>query len=284
MRNLILKISKLFDFIESVWESSSNNRFIGSIIVISYLVSLLTIHLNILGWLPNSISLIIPTNHFEALEVAFVLLLFFEVQSLVFVLPKSFGGSMIKQFEILSLILLRQAFKEFKYMEEPLQWPNISDNVYHMLSDAFGALFIFGGILIIKKLQKHRQFTDNAEQQNRFIAIKKVLSLVLIIVFAFLAFDSVLWFLGHKETTDFFSKFYTVLIFSDVFIVLVSLRYSFSYIVLFRNSGFAFATVLIRLALTTPTYVDSVLGVMSVIFAITLTYIYSNHKIEKANI
>jgi hypothetical protein len=278
MRYLVLKIADLFDFLEKIWESKTNYRFVGSAIVLSFVLSLALIHLNILGYLPSGLSAMVSTNHFEAIEVAFILLLFFEIQSLVFVLPRSFSGSMVKQFEILSLILLRSAFKEFKYIEEPLVWDGISENIFHMLSDAFGALIIFGGILVIKHFQKHRSYTDDSDEKHRFISMKKALSLFLIIVFIYLAFDSVLWFLGHKETHDFFGKFYTVLIFSDIFIVLVSLRYSFSYTVLFRNSGFAFATVMIRIALTSPVYVDAVLGVLSIIFAIVLTIIYSNYK------
>ena len=109
---------------------------------------------------------------------------------------------------------------------------------------------------LLIKLQKHRDFTSNENEVKRFIIIKKALSLILI--FIFLTFDSILWFFGHKETTNFFSKFYTVLIFSDIFIVLVSLRYSFSYAVLFRNSGFAFTTVIIRIALTAPVYINAI--------------------------
>ncbi len=282
MRIIVTKLALLFDYIEKFWESKWNNKLIGNLIVLSFVVSLGLIQLNIWGLIPDFLQSIIPDNHFEAIEVAFVLLLFFEIQSLVLVLPKSFAGSLVKQFEILSLILLRQAFKEFKYIEEPLDWLNISDNIYHMMSDAIGALLIFGGILLLKKFQKHRDFTENKLEILRFINIKKALSLFLIFIFIYLTFDSVLWFFGHKETTDFFSEFYTVLIFSDIFIVLVSLRYSFSYTVLFRNSGFAFTTVMIRIALTSPVYIDAILGVMAIAFAILLTYIYSNYSLDKA--
>jgi len=280
MNLIILKLSQLFDFIEEVWESPKNSRLIGTLIVLSFVLSMGFIFLKVHGLLPMAFLPMVSDNYFEALEVAFVLLLFFEVQSLVMVLPKSFAGSMVKQFEILSLILLRQAFKEFKYIEEPLDFYNISDNIYHMLSDAFGALIIFAGILLIKKLQKHRAYTENEHDKNRFIAIKKVLSLLLIFIFLYLAFESLLWFLGHKETTDFFGRFYTVLIFADVFIVLVSLRYSFSYIVLFRNSGLAFATVMIRIALTSPVFVDAILGVIAIIFAVILTYVYGRYELS----
>jgi len=281
MKRIIEPLANIFDKFELVWKSDRYTKWTGNIIVLSFLISLLLIHLKIYGYLPEFLHTIIPNNHFGAIEVAFLLLLFFEIQSLVLVLPKSFAGSLLKQFEILSLILLRQAFKEFKYLEEPLDWLNISDNIFHMMADAVGALLTFGGILILKKIQKHRAFTENKADVNRFVSIKKALSLVLSFIFIFLTFDSVLWFFGLKETTNFFTEFYTVLIFSDIFVVLVSLRYSLSYIVLFRNSGFAFITVIIRMALSSPVYVNAILGVVSIIFAIILTYIYSNYSMEK---
>jgi len=57
--------------------------------------------------------------------------------------------------------------------------------------------------------------------------------------------------------------------------VLISLRYSVAYPVVFRYFGFAVATVLIRLALTAPRVVDAGLGVVATLFAIALTWVYN---------
>ena len=120
MREIAKRLALVFDIIENFWESKRLNRWMGNIIVFSFVFSLTLIHFKVIGLLPQFIAPYISNNHFEAIEVAFVLLLFFEVQSLVLVLPRPFAGSLLKQFEILSLILLRQAFKEFKYIEEPI--------------------------------------------------------------------------------------------------------------------------------------------------------------------
>jgi hypothetical protein len=74
---------------------------------------------------------------------------------------------------------------------------------------------------------------------------------------------------------SFFEIFYTLLIFADVMIVLISLRYSVAFPVVFRYFGFAVATVLIRLALTAPRVVDAGPGVMATLFAIALTWVYN---------
>ncbi len=274
-------ISIIYDKLESFWESRNNMKFIGTVTVFGYLLSLAVIQLNIWGYIPESISEYIHNNYFDAVGVAFSLLLFFEVVGLVFVLPRSFSGSLIMQFEILSLILLRHAFEEFKFIGDIINIENISDYMFHMLSNAFGALVIFGGILIIKNIQKHRDYTKNKWDRDRFIQIKKVVAFILVGIFAYLALEDLyLLFLG-ENTFKFFKTFYSVLVFSDIFIVLVSLRYNHSYIVLFRNSGFAFATVLLRVALTAPVYINSVIGIIAVLFTMLLTYIYSNYSLSE---
>ena len=79
---------------------------------------------------------------------------------------------------------------------------------------------------------------------------------------------------GGKSSL-FFEEIFSLLIFSDVLIVLISLRYSASYRVVFRNSAFALATVLIRLALTAPPLYNAVLGLMAALYTIGLTLAYN---------
>jgi hypothetical protein len=80
---------------------------------------------------------------------------------------------------------------------------------------------------------------------------------------------------GGEPATSFFEVSYTVLIFNDVLIVLISLRYSLTFNVVFRNSGFAVATVLIRLALAAPPYLNALLGLGAAFFALGLTFAYN---------
>ena len=73
----------------------------------------------------------------------------------------------------------------------------------------------------------------------------------------------------------FFDAFFTALIFADILLVLVSLRYTDTYAVVFRNAGFALATVVLRLALVAPPYVNVALGVGATAFVIALTLAYN---------
>ena len=49
---------------------------------------------------------------------------------------------------------------------------------------------------------------------------------------------------------------------------------------MFRNSGYALSTLLIRLALTAPPFFNVLIGVVSIIFALLLTVVYDKFYIS----
>jgi hypothetical protein len=144
-----------------------------------------------------------------------------------------------------------------------------------MLAYAGGGLSIFLLLGVYYKLQHHRAITRDKEAAADFIAVKKIISLLLLLIFFVIGAIDGLKYLNGNATNEFFSLFFTILIFSDVLIVLISLRYSSSYPVVFRNSGFAVATLLIRLALTAPPYISVLLGIGAIAFAIGITFAYN---------
>ena len=74
------------------------------------------------GFLPPGIAEHVPDKHFDAILWAFTLLLLAEVISLIFALAQSVATAVGKQLEIMSLILLRQSFKELTDLPEPIVW------------------------------------------------------------------------------------------------------------------------------------------------------------------
>ena len=273
-------LERYFDKFEHYWEDDGTRKYFAIVLVGIFLLALLVIEFNRQGWLPGAVSPAVPTNHFFAVDIVFTFVLIIEIIGLVFGLARSVSNAVGIQIEILSLILLRASFKELTNFNEPIQWGDVSEPVLHMLSDAFGALVIFVILGYYYQLQKHRPITKSRQMQHRFVVAKKGLSLVLLVSFVAIGCYDVLLWLGHQKTFDFFSTFYTILIFADILIVLISTRYSANYYVLFRNSGFAFTTVMIRLALTAPPYINALLGVGAAVFAVGLTLAY-NHLAPK---
>jgi hypothetical protein len=268
------QLSILFDHIHRGWEKPKFIKTLSLLVILTYFISLLLIFLHASGLINNTI-IPIPTNHFKAIELVFTLLLFFEVISLVFSLEKSISGSMVIQLEILSLILLRSAFKVFGELPNDFQWEELTLQALNMFADAFGALIIFTGIILIKKYEKPLPICQNQDSLVRFIHVKKVLALLMLVIFSGLILTDIIYFFSQKETFNFFHSFYTILIFTDILIVLISLRYENSYLLLFRNSGYALATVIIRLALSAPPPINAALGITAMLFIFSIVLVYN---------
>lgn len=272
---LLLSICRTFDKLHALWENEKFLKSTGSIIVLSFLSILILIQLKNWQLLPEFLDNIITSNHFFAIDFAFTFLLIVEILSMIFVLSHSVSTSLAKQFEIFSLILLRQAFKDFGEFTEPFIWDENIHQVIKMLSDTFGALIIFSAVVFFKQMQKHINITKSDTDQEGFVRIKKVLSLIMIIVFTIAGIYSIIGNLFFEKHIHFFKAFYTALIFLDILIILISLRYNYLYIIVFRNSGFALATVILRLALTAPAYYNILLGIFAACFIIGLSFIYN---------
>jgi hypothetical protein len=276
---LLRRAETVFDVLRERWERLATQRRIASALVLVFVIGLLLVEVRRLQWFPADISVRFPSNHFEAILLPFTLLLLAEVISLVFAIAESVASAVGKQLEIMSLILIRQSFKELTFFPEPIVWgttsSEITRRVLYIVSDAVGALMIFALLVIYFRLQTHQPISQDPDDRSSFVAAKKTIAILLLVSLAIIAIDvSWLW-LATGEEHSFFEVFYTLLIFADVMIVLISLRYSVAYPVVFRYFGFAVATVLIRLALTAPRVVDAGLGVTATVFAIALTWVYN---------
>lgn len=279
LNRLSLNLANLFDKIEDHWTSHATVRRLGNTLVFVFLLELLLIEAKRQGWLPDFLNPYVKsTNYFYAVNFAFTLLLVYEVVELVFSMAHSVAGSVGKQFEILSLILLRSSFKEFTYFNQPIDWQEVGEPMGHILADASGALIIFLALGVYFRLLKHQKITNSDEEQTKFVAAKKNLALAMLLVYAVIAMVVVWqWLTTATASPPFFQTFYTVLIFADFLLVFISLRYSGCYHVLFRNSGFALSTVVIRVALTAPPYYSVGLGICAVIFVLGITWAYNRY-------
>ena len=72
-------------------------------------------------------------------------------------------------------------------------------------------------------------------------------------------------------------------IFSDIIIVLIALRYTLSYLRIFRYSAFVLATIFIRLALTSEIYYNIIIGVFASVYVLILTVFYNYFLNAKPN-
>lgn len=284
---MVKTISRLFDKQVLFWESPKVLKNISSFLVISFILCGFCTFLVYYDFIYLGRFNTVFKHPFFAIEVAFTILLILELLSLIFVLPKSVSRSLGKQFELLSLIFLRNAFKEFSHLDSFLIWSDSKEAILNMLYYSFGALAIFIIMEVTHKLNRKIRLSETFVNQIQFVRVKKVLALLLLISFILIGFRDFFTFIQTGNYLHSFDTFYTVLIFTDIIIVLVALRYTINYYRIFRYSAFVLSTILIRVSLTLESFYNIILGVVTAIFvmllALCLTYVQNNLTKKELN-
>ncbi|MCP3891887.1 MAG: hypothetical protein GY702_23925 [Desulfobulbaceae bacterium] len=274
MNTIFERINFLFDPLHHTWEHEKLHRKISLFLVIFFLGGLFCTEMKRLGVMIEPFSVFIPRSHFSVIEIAFTVVLILEVISLIFTLPCSFSKSVGKQFELLALILMRNAFKELADFAEPIRFDGNEEAILRILSDGFGALLIFSLLGLYYLIQgKKNDETMKPHDLFSFVAAKKGLSLLLLGAFGFMGIRSVWLTISGVTHTDFLHDFYTLLILADVLIVLLSQCFQPGFYAVFRNSGFALSTLIIRIALAAPPFYNVLLGLAAAVFAIILSLV-----------
>lgn len=280
MNPVSVLIQRTWTLVEGLWHRWERGGGTGVTLIIVFLGTLLAIEARNLGLVPAPWDALVPESRFSAITVAFTAFLVFEVIALAFGLVDSVARVAGKQLEIFSLILLRKAFTELKEFEAPLSWEALDPPLLHLLADGIGALLIFGIAGWYASMQRHRPIVRSEQEQTSFITAKKAVALLLLAGILAVGLHAGWQRLVHGEAVSFFNAVFTLFIFTDVLVVLVSLQYNPDYRIVFRNSGFALSTVMIRLALAGPPFFNALLGVLAGLFAVGVTWVYNRFAPE----
>ena len=270
MKHFAAAIQFAYPRLQRVWESKRMAEWLSAALVAVFggTVALALVNATGLLVLPGWWGRVHVLN---AVENAFTLLLFFEMISLVFVIPASIADAIGKQMGILSLVLLRSSFKEFAHYHFQLPVYSQLGSVYKMIADGVGAVLVFLLLSVYYGLQRHRPVAAEADREA-FVRIKQGVALLVLGGLLVLAGHDgyQAWHTGQWVPSV--GRFYLLLIFADVLLLLVAFRYARHYPELFRYSGFVLVTVFLRFSLLAPPYYNSALGVFSVLFAIAVAY------------
>ena len=255
--------------------------FIASLGFILHLILILLNYYNIIEISFGNSNLL--TNPISALYTPFSFILIYEAFLLVYYIPRSFSTAISKQYEIMSLIIIRKIFKDIPLVDLNANWLTTSNNL-QLIYDLLGILIVFFLIYLFKKVRKKSPKKFNSKKLDLFIASKKIISLLLtpiLIIVCCLSFYS--WLIGIGDETAiseninylFFTDFFTLLILADVFILLLSFQYTERYCQIIRNTGFIISTILLRLSFSTNGLSSILLIISGIIFGLLILYIYN---------
>ncbi len=260
--------------IKDVWETERMHRIISNFLVFIFLMSLILYFLIRHHFLPERGLLKSFANPFFSIEVSFTMLLLTEIISMIFVLPKSVAKSVTKQFELLSLIFLRHGFQEFSNVHS-LDWHEMVKPVEHMFVYGASSLFIYFIIGIVYKKQRHIIICRTDRAQRNFVRFKRGISLLLLAAFLYIALKDFNELIVNSIYVASFHTFFTILIFSDILVLLITIRYALDYRTMYRYSAFILATIFIRIALTSQAYYDVIIGSLAALYLLFLVLTYN---------
>lgn len=276
------KINDLHAFIFS----KKNIKILESIIlflaVFGFIVHLGLIYLNLnynIEFLKGVDNLL--RNPISALYTPFSFILVYEAFLLVYYFPRSFTTSIRKEYEIISLVMIRKVFEDIPNIN--LESGILNAESLPLFYNLAGILIIYYFIFLFKKVKSKIPKKDPKTNLTRFISYKKSLSIILLPILFFLCFSnlydwsySVFILQNFTENVNniFFIDFFTILILVDVFILLISFRYTEEYAQVLRNTGFIISTILLRLSFSVYGLSSVLLLIGGVLFGLIILKIY----------
>lgn len=275
-------------------------KFFVSMAIIFFLIHLSIIVIIDLGWIDTPKYSKLLSNPIAAIYTPFSFILIYEVYLLIYYLPKSTTIYIGKQYEIITLIIIRRIFKDLTKLDFKDNWFDSAANVNFTL-DILATIMLFLLLFFFYKLSKENEINQSKIQKTTaiasFIKLKNIFAIILIPVFLSLSMYS----LGHWIYENFFSiaeivtkmkdinkiffdDFFTILILIEVLLLLFSFFLSDKFNKVIRNSGFIISTILIKLSFGTEGFLNTILIVSAVLFGVIILAIHNKYETLDAKI
>jgi hypothetical protein len=266
-------------------------RVILFIAITSFFIHLAIIYLLKFEIIEFAVDYELLNNPISAIYTPFSFILIYEVYLLIYYLPRSFTTYIIKQYEIITLIIIRKLFKDLSLLELTSNWFEIKGDL-QFTYDIVASLLLFYIIFMFQKQAK--QNNQNKIKINpvieNFIKKKKMIAVILVPLFFGIAFYTLIdWIMGLSNSSNelgplesvnnlFYDQFFTILILVDVILLLISFFYTNQFHKIIRNSGFVISTILIRVSFGVTGLISTILIVVAVLFGLAILSIHNAYE------
>lgn len=285
----------LFDKLHDIFLSERTKRRIEKLIlyiaIFSFFAHLILIYLSEFEILQLFSESDLFKNPISAIYTPFSFILIYEVYLLIYYLPKSFTTYITKQYEIITLIIIRKLFKDLSSLELTANWFEIKGDL-QFTYDILASLILFYLIFHFQKQGKRFSIIEDTidSKIQRFIKRKKIIATILVPLFFILALITFInWSLEISFSENklpplneinnlFFDEFFTVLILVDVVLLLVSFFYTDKFHKIIRNSGFVVSTILIRLSFGVSGLISTILIVAAILFGLLIILVHNQYE------
>jgi hypothetical protein len=281
----------IFDKLLSDSTRGKTEKIILKLAIVSFFVHFAFIYLIKFGFidLPSNSELL--KNPISAAYTPFSFILIYEVYLLIYYLPKSFTTYITKQYEIITLIIIRKLFKDLSALELTENWFEIKGDL-QFTYDLVASVLLFYLIYLFQKQESKKLILQEKIKPviEKFVKNKKLIAIVLLPLFFIMAIYTLIdWSTGIVKISNtlptfesinnlFFDEFFTVLILVDVVLLLISFFYTDQFHKIIRNSGFVISTILIRMSFGVSGLISTVLIVVAVLFGLAIITIHNKYE------
>ncbi|MDB4274033.1 hypothetical protein N9869_01790 [Algibacter sp.] len=281
----------IFDKLLSDNTRGKTENIILKVAISSFFIHLAIIYLMKFGFIDFPSNSELLKNPISAVYTPFSFILIYEVYLLIYYLPKSFTTYITKQYEIITLIIIRKLFKDLSALELSTNWFEIKGDL-QFTYDLVASLLLFYLIFLFQKQgnQKAVQETSSKPIIEKFVKKKKLIAIILVPLFFVMALYTLIdWSTGISISSNklptfesinnlFFDQFFTVLILIDVVLLLISFFYTDKFHKIIRNSGFVISTILIRMSFGVSGLISTILIVSAVLFGLAIITIHNKYE------
>jgi len=281
----------IFDLFLSEQTRARTEKIILKLALFSFFIHLVIIYLIKFDFLAQPVNSELLINPISAVYTPFSFILIYEVYLLIYYLPKSFTTYITKQYEIITLIIIRKLFKDLSNLELTANWFEIKGDL-QFTYDLLASLVLFYLIFLFQKQGKQKTIKPIGENNviQRFVKRKKIIAVILVPLFFIMALYTLIdWSTGLSITSTsipsfesinnlFFDQFFTVLILVDVVLLLISFFYTDQFHKIIRNSGFVISTILIRMSFGVTGFISTILIVVAVLFGLAIIAIHNKYE------
>jgi hypothetical protein len=278
---------KLYNLLLSGRTKSKSEHVIVTLAIITFLLHLGGIILSNYGLIDLAHHEELFTNPIAAIYTPFSFILLYEAYLLVYYLPHSTTIYIGKQYEIITLIVIRRIFKDLSNLEFTEDWFTVQEDL-QFTYDITATVILFLLIYVFYRLNETqraaRERIEKSTETTKFIFRKKVISLLLVPVFLGLAVYSLSQWVYQSFTLSevvdtirdvnkvFFDEFFGILILTDVLLLLISFFHTDRFSTVIRNSGFVISTILIKLSFGTEGLLNTLLIIVAVLFGVVILW------------
>ena len=281
--------SKIFDFFLSNNSKKNIEKYVLVISIVGFIFHLLLIYLNKFEIIKINDTYNLLNNPISAVYTPFSFILVYEIYLLIYYLPRSISTYISKQFEIITLIVIRRIFKKISDIdfEKELIFNSFSLDIF---IDLGAALILFFLIYLFRRNSIKSEKNSDEESFKIFIRIKKWTSSLLIPILSVLALTNfikwlIISYLNPIESSSinsiFFDEFFQILILVDVLLLIFSFFNSDSFHMIIRNSGFIISTILIRISFVAEGLTNIILIISALLFGLMILIIYNECEKRK---